>query len=68
MTPVELSWWWSGYLIVVVALFAVIEGHAYIYGGQMLTHWIRNATVLWPWTPHVMGAVVIALALHFWFE
>lgn len=63
-----MSWVWSSWLVAVVASFAVLEGHAYLYKTQMLTHWVRLATVAWPWTPYVFGATALVLAVHFWWE
>ena len=59
---------WSVWLLAVGVSFVVLEGHAYFTGSQMLTHWARLATVKWPWTPYLMGAAVIVLAAHFWWE
>ena len=68
MTQEALSWWWTGWVFLVVGSFALLEGYAYINNTQMLTHYVRIATTQWPWTPYVMGAAALALGWHFWFE
>ncbi len=59
---------WTVWLIAVVVSFVVLEGYAYLTGSQMLTHWVRLATVKWPWTPYLIGVGVVVLTAHFWWE
>ena len=59
---------WSVWLVVVAASFALLEGYAYVFKAQMLTGWVREATVKWPWTPYLFIAGAVILAVHFWLE
>jgi len=59
---------WTAWLVAFAVSFSILEGYAWFTGTQMLTHWVRAATVVWPWVPYLFGAAAVALVLHFWFE
>jgi hypothetical protein len=59
---------WSAWFLIAVGSFLVLEFDAYLRKTEMLTHTVRAATVVWPWTPWIFLALVLVLVLHFWLE
>ncbi len=59
---------WPAWLITFAVSFALLEGYALLFHGQTLTHWVRAATLSWPWMPYLFAAAVVVLAVHFWVE
>lgn len=55
---------WPAWLASVAVSFVILELYAYFTGSPLLTDWVRER----PWSPYVFGAIVTAMAIHFWIE
>lgn len=61
-----MSWVWLGWLIFLIASFAVFEGFALKTGRTTLSRFVWNISAAWPPFGWVCGVIVGFLACHFW--
>jgi len=62
------GWIWTGWLLSLIASFAVLEGWAIAHGGVTLSQFTATVSRAWPLLPWVCGLIVGGLAVHFWWQ
>ena len=61
-------WFWSGWLLFLIASFSAAEGYAIYTGGVTLSQFTAEVSAAWPLMPWVCGVLVGGLAVHFWWH
>ena len=61
-----MTWIWVGWLIFLIASFAIFEGYALANQKTTLSRFVWTATKAWPPLPFIAGFVAGFLACHFW--
>ena len=61
-----MSWAWTGWLLFLIASFAVFEGYAIRTHRTTLSAFVWALSKGWPPLPFVCGLVAGGLAVHFW--
>ena len=68
MLDATFPWVWVGWLLFLIASFAVIEGLALARGKTTLSRFTYRVTMAFPPLIFLIGVLVGALAVHFWWH
>lgn len=65
-----MNWFfiWTGWLLILVASFSVLEGYALSSHGISLSRFTAIISQQWPPFPWLCGVIVGFLACHFWWH
>ena len=64
----NMVWVWTGWLVLLVLTFAVLEGIALARGGLTLSMYTWHLSEQWPPIIWLCGVLAGGLAVHFWWH
>lgn len=59
---------WSLWILAIIATFAFLEAYAFRHNTTTLSRYVYASSKAWPVLPFIIGLIVGAVAVHFWWQ